>query len=60
MTGTFSWFGRCNSLKINIMPCILYMLQALPVLRIVDKTFALFLWAQRPLCYLNPSLSLPK
>lgn len=50
----FSWFGRCGRIKINIMPLLLYHLQAFPAwipssfLKAVNHIITSFLWAQKP------------
>lgn len=62
----FSWFGRCSILKMNIMPRLLYHLQALPIripnlfLRAVNQAFVTFLWAQKPPRLAQSILRLPK
>lgn len=49
--GLHSWFGRCNILKMTILPKFLYLLQALPIrvpgdyFKQVQTTFSRFLWA---------------
>lgn len=52
-SGSFSWFGSIGTLKMNILPRLLYLLQTLSisVLRIFLKQthskFSNFLWAQK-------------
>lgn len=49
-----SWFGRCNVLKMNIMPRLLYLLQALPVripqefFRKLRSVFVRYVWQGKP------------
>lgn len=64
--GLFSWFGRCNIVKMNTMPHLLYYFQALqihilgPFLRAVDQALVIFLWAQKPPQHAQSTLHLPK
>lgn len=49
--GTFSWLGRVNVIKMDILPKILYILQAIPVfpalgfLKKVSRIIGQFVWA---------------
>lgn len=65
-TGLHSWFGRCNILKMCILPKFLYLLQALPVqipFSYFDQASALFfdfIWAHKRPRLNRRQLTLPK
>lgn len=52
--GRFSWFGRVNIIKMNIMPRVLYLFQTLPVLiptwylRALNRLFSQLIWNGKP------------
>lgn len=64
--GLHSWFGRCNLIKMCILPKFLYLLQALPVhiphlfFKQVHALFTRFIWANKKPCIRRTMLSLPK
>ncbi|KAM5158282.1 protein transport protein Sec61 subunit gamma [Mantella aurantiaca] len=61
-----SLFGRCNILKMNVFPKLLYLLQTLPIhiphsfLKEVNGAFSKFVWAYRPPRIPLSVLRLPK
>lgn len=64
--GLHSWFGRCNLIKMYILPKFLYLLQTLPIsipssfFRQTHAQFNRFIWANRKPCLPRSLLSLPK
>lgn len=54
-TGLHSWFGRCNILKIGILPKFVCLLQALPIHIPVD-----YIWARKRPRLRQTLLSIPK
>lgn len=64
--GLHSWFGRCNFIKMCILPKFLYLFQALPVhiphsfFKQVHALFTQFIWANKKPCIRRALLSLPK
>lgn len=64
--GHYSWFGRCNIIKMSVFPRILYLFQTLPMhtpfsfFKDINRTFARFVWAYHPSCLLFKILCLPK
>ena len=64
--GTFTWFGRTNILKMNVLPKMLYIIQALPIkipqsyLKELRSRFLKFMWAGKPARISRTILSLPK
>lgn len=65
-TGLHSWFGRCNLLKMSILPKYLYLFQALPIkipaayLKQVQTLFMRFVWAHKAPRIPKQQLSRPK
>lgn len=65
-TGLHSWFGRCNILKMCILPKFLYLMQALPIqipTRYFDQTNSLFLdfiWSHKRPRINRKQITLPK
>lgn len=65
-SGLHSWFGRCNILKMSILPTFLYPLQALPIhipadyFKQIHTAFINFLWAGKRPRIQKRILSLPK
>ncbi|XP_056403189.1 transmembrane protein 260 isoform X1 [Hyla sarda] len=53
-TGTFSWLGRANIIKMNFLPRLLYLFQAIPLalprsyFKKLDQMIRSFIWAGRP------------
>lgn len=64
--GLHSWFGRCNILKMMVLPKFLYLLQALPIhipanyFRQAHSLFTTFLWAGKKPRLPRKTLSLQK
>lgn len=62
----FTWFGRTNIIKMNVMPSLLYLLQTLPIkispsfLRDLRSRFLRFIWAGKPARVRRAILRLPK
>lgn len=65
-TGLYSWFGRCNILKMCILPKFLYLIQALPVhipshyFVQASALFFNFIWAHKRPRLNKRLLTLPK
>lgn len=65
-SGLHSWLGRCNILKMSILPKLLYLMQALPIhiplsfFRQVQSLFTDFVWAKKRPRLPNKLLILPK
>lgn len=65
-TSLRSWLGRCNILKMSILPKFLYLFQALPIhipaiyFKQTHSTFIEFIWARKRPCLSRKILSLPK
>lgn len=65
-TGLHSCLGRCNILKMSILPKFLYPMQALPIhipatyFNQVQKTFTEFIWARKRPRLSKKLLVLPK
>lgn len=65
-TNLHSWFGRCNLLKMCILPKLLYLFQALPIkipisyFRQVQTLFTRFVWAHKKTRITRSQLTLPK
>lgn len=63
---TFTWFGRSNILKMNVMPRLIYLFQTLPVrlplnfLTELQTRLTRFIWAGIPLRICRAIWSLPK
>lgn len=63
---TFTWFGRTNIIKMNVMPRVLYLLQTLPIkipsnfLKDLRSRFLRFIWAGKPARVRRNILALPK
>lgn len=64
--GLHSWFGRCNLIKMCILPKFLYLFQALPIkipptyFKRVQTLFTRFVWAHKKPCIPRSQLSMPK
>lgn len=64
--GLHSWFGRCNLLKMSILPKFLYLFQALPIktppiyFKQVQALFTRFVWAHKKPRIPRSQLSTPK
>lgn len=64
--GLHSWFGRCNLLKMSILPKYLYLFQALSIrippsyIQQVRALFTCFIWAHKKPCLPRTQLSLLK
>lgn len=64
--GLHSWFGRCNIIKMSIMPKFLYLFQALPIVipavffRQIRTLFTKFIWANKRPRISRCLLTLPK
>lgn len=64
--GLHSWFGRCNILKMTILPKFLYLLQTIPIhipadyFNQIRSIFIKFLWAGKKPRLHRKILSLPK
>lgn len=65
-TGLHSWLGRCNILKMTILPKFLYLMQALPIhipssyFKQVQAVFKDFVWAKKRPCLPHKLLVLSK
>lgn len=65
-TGLHSWLGRCNILKMTILPKFLYLMQALPIhipssyFKQVQAVFKDFFWAKKRPCLPHKLLVLSK
>lgn len=65
-SGLYSWLGRCNILKMSILPKILYLMQALPIhippgfFKQIRTVFTEFVWARKRPRLPNKLLVLPK
>lgn len=61
-----SWFGRINILKLDIIPCFLYLFQTIPVFVprsffiILQSAFTKFIWGHKRSRLHRKMLSLPK
>lgn len=61
--GLHSWFGRCNLLKMSILPKYVYLLQTLPIkipsqyFKQVHSLFIKFIWANKRPCIPRSQLS---
>lgn len=62
----FTWFGRTNIIKMNVMPRLLYLIQTLPIkippsfLRDLRSRFLKCIWVGKPARVHRTILSLPK
>lgn len=62
----FTWFGRTNIIKMNVMPMLLYSLQTLTIkispgfLRDLRSRFLRFIWARKPQRVRRAILMVPK
>lgn len=65
-TGFHSWFGRCNLLKMSILPKFIYLIQALPIhippffFRQIHALFIRFVWAHKRPRLRRSQMTLPK
>lgn len=65
-TGLHSWIGRCNILKMMILPKFLYLMQALPIhipiayFKQIQSLFTEFIWAKKRPRLSHKLLILPK
>lgn len=64
--GLHSWFGRCNLIKMSILPKFLHLFKALPIqipshfFNQVHFLFTKFIWAHSKPCLPRKYLTLPK
>lgn len=65
-SGLHSWFGKCNLLKMSILPKFLYLLQTLPIkippqyFKQIHSIFIKFIWAKSKPRLRRNYLTLPK
>lgn len=65
-TGFHSWYGRCNLIKMSILPKFIYLIQALPIqirpsfFKQVQALFTRFVWAHKKPQLSQSQMTLPK
>lgn len=65
-TGYHCWFGRCNLLKMSILPKFIYLIQALPIhipplfFKQIHSLFTRFVWAHKRPRLRRTQMTLPK
>lgn len=64
--GLHSWFGRCNTIKMCILPKFLYLFQTLPItipvffFHQISKLFSKFIWAKKSPRISRRVMTIPK